>query len=239
MPYRRFDLKQAADYLHLPLADFAEMVQRGEVPCERQGTRCVFLKKELDAWASQRILGLRERRLAAYHQRTTAKTHNLSASHAIVSELLRREVVTASLASRTKPSVLRDMVTLAEKTGLVNYPTELLASLQERERLCSTALPDGLALLHPRHHEPYAFADSFIILARTVQPIPFGAPDGEPTDIFFLICCQDDRIHLHVLARLCMMCQQTSLVADLRAAEEATAMCAAVERAEAEVIRRL
>jgi PTS system nitrogen regulatory IIA component len=34
--------------------------------------------------------------------------------------------------------------------------------------------------------------------------------------VFFLICSQDDRIHLHVLARLCMMCHHTSLLLELR-----------------------
>ena len=57
----------------------------------------------------------------------------------------------------------------------------------------------------------------FIVLARTAQPLPFGSPDGTVTDIFFLMCCQDDRIHLHVLARVCMMCRHTHLLRDLRA----------------------
>jgi mannitol/fructose-specific phosphotransferase system IIA component (Ntr-type) len=37
--------------------------------------------------------------------------------------------------------------------------------------------------------------------------IPFGAEDGSLTRLFFLICCKDDRTHLHVLARISRMLQ--------------------------------
>jgi mannitol/fructose-specific phosphotransferase system IIA component (Ntr-type) len=131
------------------------------------------------------------------------------------------------------------MTRVAEATGLLIERDGLLDSLLEREDLCSTALPGGLALLHPRHHDPYTFEDSFVVLGRTVQPIPFGAPDGGKTDLFFLICCQDDRIHLHVLARLSMMCCHTALVADLRACEDADEMYERILSAEREVIAAL
>ena len=196
-------------------------------------------EKDLDAWASQRILGLSRQRLASYHRDSSARMHDLSQKHAIITELLRPECVEPALASKTKPSVLSDMVALAERTGLVVYAEELLASLEERERLCSTGLPGGLALLHPRHHDPYTFADSFLALGRTVHPIHFGAPDGDPSDLFFLVCCQDDRIHLHVLARLCAMCMQTRMIALLREAPDAPAMRGVVVKAEEEVTREL
>jgi excisionase family DNA binding protein len=239
MPHRRFNLKEVAAYLHLPAADVEQLVHHGEIPFERQGERATFVKREIDAWASQRILGLTKQRLETYHRRTSVAAHDLSKQHAIVAELLRRESLEPALASRTKPGALRDMVKLAERTGLVYTPDELLTSLQEREKLCSTGLPGGVALPHPRHQDPYMFGDSFVALGRAVHPIPFGAPDGGPADLFFLICCQDDRIHLHVLARLCMMCAQTEMVPALRAAADADGMFEALAQAEQEIIRRL
>jgi nitrogen PTS system EIIA component len=238
MPYRKFSLKETAEYLHIAPADLEQLVHHGEIPCERQGERVMFRKKELDAWASQRILGLPQKRLEIYHKRSSA-AHDLSNTNAIIAELVRRESLEPALSSRTKPSALRDIVKLAAQTGLVADPAELLASLEEREEMCSTALPGGLALLHPRHHEPYMFDDSFIIVAKTVQPIQFSAPDGSPTDLFFLICCQDDKIHLHALARLCVMCIRTKLLTDLRAATDRTEMYESIAAAEVEAIKQL
>ena len=66
-----------------------------------------------------------------------------------------------------------------------------------------------------------------------------GSPDGSTTDVFFLVCCQDDRIHLHVLARICMMCQQISLLLELREATTAAQMYELLVRAENEIIQQL
>ncbi len=239
MPYRRFNVKEVAAYLHLAPEDVEGLVRSGEIPFERQGLRVVFLKKEIDAWASQRILGFSEKRLEGFHRRTSARAHDLSQNHTIIAELLKTDILEPALASRTKPAVIRDMAALAERTGLIVSSEELTQSLREREELCATALPGGLALLHPRHHDPYMFSDSFIVVARALQPVHFGSPDGKPTDLFFLVCCQDDRIHLHTLARLCMMCVQTPMLTALRVAVDRPAMAKAMTKAEEDVIARL
>ena len=123
-----------------------------------------------------------------------------------------------------RASVLREMVELAKKTGRVWDSQSLLKGLEAREDICSTGLPGGLALLHTRQPEAYLFESLFLVLGRTVQPIPFGAPDGRSTDIFFLIGCPDDRLHLHLLARLCVVTQNTDLLEQLRCATSAEAM---------------
>lgn len=93
-----------------------------------------------------------------------------------------------------------------------------LEGLENREKLCSTGLPGGLALLHTRNPDDYLFESGFIALGRTTQPIPFGAPDGRPTHLFFLLACPDSSFHLHTLARLCLMAQKTELLHNLLAA---------------------
>ena len=70
------------------------------------------------------------------------------------------------------------------------------------------------------------------MVGRTLQEIHFGAPDGRPTWLFFLICCQDERIHLHALARLCLIVQKTDIVARLLAAPDAATMYADLLAAE-------
>ena len=82
-------------------------------------------------------------------------------------------------------------------------------------------LPGGMALLHARHHEEYSFDGSFLLLGRTIAGIPFGAQDGGLTRLFFMLCCQDERLHLHTLARLCMMASKTDLLAQLWHAPDA------------------
>lgn len=216
MPFQVFSLSEAAEHLHLPEKTLEELARRGDVPCEKQGSRLVFRHHAIDEWASRRVLGFNDEKLSDFHRRSTAKYHDLSREAAIIPALMKPEWIEPALTCRSKASVIRAMVELADHTELLCYRDELQESLVEREKLCSTALAGGLALLHPRNHEPYMFEDSFVVVGKTIGQVPFGSPDGSLTDVFFLICSQDDRIHLHVLARLCMMCHHTSLLLELR-----------------------
>ena len=236
MPYRTFGLEEVARYLHLSQADIERLVKDQDIPCERHGPRLVFRKVEIDAWASQRILGLEGRRLAEYHQKSSREAQQLVANEAIMPEMIRPEFIEPAMTAKTKASVLRQMAALAGKTGRVSDPPSLLPGLEAREELCSTGIPGGLALLHSRSPESYLYETAFLALGRTIQQIPFGAPDGQPTNLFFLIGCPDDRMHLHTLARLCLMAQKTDLLVDLRQAADADAMCDCIIAAEQAVL---
>ena len=236
MPYRTFGLEEVARYLHLSGADVERLVKDQDIPCERHGPRLVFRKVEIDAWASQRILGLEGRRLAEYHQKSSRETQQLVAHEAIMQEMIQPEFIEPAMTAKTKASVLRQMAALAGKTGRVCDPPSLLEGLEAREELCSTGVPGGLALLHSRNPESYLYEAAFLALGRTIQQIPFGAPDGQPTNLFFLVGCPDDRMHLHTLARLCLMAQKTDLLLDLRQASDAEAMCDCIIAAEQAVL---
>jgi nitrogen PTS system EIIA component len=240
VPHRIFNLYEVADYLHLTRGDVERLVRDKEIPFQRRGEKLVFMRNDIDDWASKRIIGSRKGDLEEKERPPTrAKAHNLDKQHAIIPELLKVEFINPAMKSKTKASVITDMVGIADKTDLLLQKADLIKSLKEREQMCSTALAGGIALLHPRTHQPYMFDDSFLVLGRTIQPIPFGSPDGMTTDLFFLVCCQEDKIHLHVLARLCVLCYQTTMLLDLREAESAEEMYSLLISAENEIIKDL
>src|SRR5262245_53371743 len=57
-------------------------------------------------------------------------------------------------------------------------------ALERREDAGSTALGFGLAIPHARID---GIAHALTLFLRTRRPIPFGAPDGQPTSNFFVI----------------------------------------------------
>lgn len=236
MPHTVMSLEEAADFLHLDPTDVRALAVRNEIPCETQGERLVFRRGRLKTWASQRILGLQGKNLADYHRRGKPRHHDTSPEAAIITDLTDPEFMEPALQGRSKAAVLRAMTGLAERTGYLYDPDDLLEGLRQREELCSTGIEGGAAILHPRNHDPYMFEDSFICVGRTVAAIPFGAPDGGKTDIFFLVCCQDDRSHLHVLARLCLLSHGTRLLDDLRAAARGRDMYGVLKAAEAAML---
>jgi excisionase family DNA binding protein len=236
MAPRTLSIDQLADYLHVARRHVERLIKEGDIPCTMRGGQMLFQRDEIDAWASQRLLRLPGQSLEWYHQKTMQGTRRIFAQAALIPVLLQPEGIDLALPAKTKAAAIRDMVALAEKTGRVFDPRELRDSVEAREALCSTALPGGVALLHARQQEQFRFEGSFIVLGRTIQAIPFGAPDGHPSRLFFLICCDDERIHLHTLARLCLLGLKTKVMADLLACADAAAAYAALVAAEAAVL---
>ena len=136
--------------------------------------------------------------------------------------------------AKAKAGILRDMTDLAERGGKVYDVEGLFKELSAREAAASTAIGEGVALLHPRFHDPYMFEESFVAYGRSDRPVFFGAPDGEGTRHFFLVCSTDHRAHLHILARLAVLAHGTDLVARLEAAEDVDAALAAIRECERE-----
>ena len=239
MPHRILSLQQAARHIRIPERELFHLVQRDEIPFIRQGDDVVFEHRVLDDWAQRRILGLPGRALSEHHRHETAGRTGKDSTDILIERLCRPEWINPSLAAKTKPGVIRDMVALAVTTGLLYDDAALQREIEERESASSTAIGGGAAFLHARYHDPYYAADSFIVLGKTVQQIFFGAQDGEQTDLFFLICCTDDVLHLHVLARLCMLAHGTELLPDLRAATTAEEMYAILLNAELELLKAM
>lgn len=239
MPYQTLNLEETAAYLHLREADVEQLIRKREIPFEKRGERFVFRKGEIESWASQRILGFQDKHLAAYHKQVVDRERRFSKRELLMPDLLKEKYIDPAVTSKTKSSILRDMVRLAEKTGNLLDASGLLDGLQDREKLCSTGMPRGLALLHPRYQRPYLFQEDMVLMGRTIQGIPFGAPDGSSTGLFFLLCCRTDSLHLHVLARICMMARETDLLDRLRETEDAAVMLQSVLTAEAELLKEM
>ena len=157
----------------------------------------------------------------------------------LLPHLLKPGYVALDARSKTRKSVIRDLVDMAEARELLCDPADMLRQLEEREAVSSTALPGGIALLHPHHPDPYLITEPFMLVARNLRPIWFGAEDDTPTDLFCLICCGENMRHLHVLARLCMMIRETDVLSEIRSAETAEALTEAIYAAERAVLAKL
>ena len=236
MAHRTFTATELAEYLHITEREVERLVRETDVPKEERGGRILFRRSDIDSWASQRIMRMPDERLESYHEESMRGTKEILPHNALIPDLLRPDYFNLELTSKTRASVIRDMVALAESTERVFDARELLESVEAREALCSTALPGGVALLHARNYDAYRFEGSFLVFGRTIQSVPFGAPDDGSTRLFFLICCQDDRIHLHILARLCMLALKTDVLEKLLVAEDATSAYEALIAAELTVL---
>ena len=239
MPHRILTLQQAAKHIRIPERELFHLVQREEIPYLRRGEEVVFEHRLLDDWAQRRILGLPTQSLSDQHREATVDRTQKATEDALVEQLFKPEWIDPAMSARTKPAVLRDMVALAMRTERLYDDAALVSELEAREEVASTAIGGGAAFLHARYHDPYLCSESFVVLGRTVQPIFFGAQDGERTDLFFLICCTDDTLHLHTLARLCMMAHGSLMLSDLRVATTSDELFAILRNAEHDLLKAM
>jgi PTS system nitrogen regulatory IIA component len=235
MPYRTMTIQEVAKLLGADVRRVERMAQRGQIPCQKVGGQFRFNRAEITEWLQRTMGGMSHDHLAEVDAGITTQRQTPQ-DETIVTPLLRPEAISTNLGSRTRTSTLRELVALAEKTGLVLNAKALAEAVIHREELLSTALEGGVAIPHPRRPLPEAIAGPILAVARTSQGIAFGAPDGQLTDLFFLTASQDDRHHLHMLARLVRMLRDEKFLAELKAAETPEEMLDLMRDRELEVL---
>ncbi len=217
-----FDLDSLAVYLHLTPPQVARLADRGKLPGRKVGGQWRFSQAEIHHWLENRIGLSDEEGLVEMEnvlQRSAPAEEKADIS---ISELLPLEAIAVPLPARTRDSVIRSMVELAARTGLLWDPEKMADAVRSREEMHPTAMEDGVALLHPRRPMAAILGQPFLALGITSSGIPFGA--GMPlTDVFFLICSVEDRGHLRVLARLSRLLTLPGFLDALRAAPDASA----------------
>ncbi len=132
----------------------------------------------------------------------------------------------------TREEVLEEIALRMAVTGSIREPGELVRCLLDRERLGCTALGGGIAIPHCKlrdiHHVVFA-------VATTEGPIDFGAADGRPVDLIFLVASPQDAAaaHLQTLARISRLLRTPGVVDSLRGAATSTALLEALRQARA------
>jgi nitrogen PTS system EIIA component len=211
------DVEQLAAYLQRDVRELGKLASCGHLPGHKVGGEWRFARAEINQWLEGQLAGLSDQQLVQVER--SARRDAPTAAEPLVSSLLTEASIAVPLQASTKSSVLRELVNLAEQTWQVYDPEAILDAIRTREELSSTALPQGVAIPHPRRPLPAALGESVLAYGRTASPLPFGAAMGGLTDIFFLVCCTDDRTHLRVLARLTRLLMRPGFLDQLREAQ--------------------
>jgi PTS system nitrogen regulatory IIA component len=109
--------------------------------------------------------------------------------------------VIPALASREKNAALEELAArLADKYDHLDTQ-KVLSVLQERERISSTAIGDGVAIPHGKLS---GLDKIYGVFARSEPGVDFNSLDGEPTHLFFVLIAPENAAadHLKALARI-------------------------------------
>lgn len=218
MASQDLDENELAAYLHLSPAQVRKLADRGQLPGRKIAGQWRFSEAEVHEWLEKRIgasSGEELEKVQMVVDRWSDRTSDVGE----LTELLHPEAIEIPLAARTRGAVIRRMCFLAEQTGLLWDAARMAEAVQAREELHTTALDNGVALLHPRRPMASILAEPLLAMGVSSNPMPFGNESGHGTDVFFLICSTDDRVHLQVLAKVSRLLMATDFLPQLRACD--------------------
>lgn len=220
--------KQIAEYLQLSQRSIYRLLERGELPATKIGGQWRFRKAAIDEWIDLHMGQLAPEDL---HQVSRgARADDVQLGHLVdeANALIR-------LPAGDRVAVIREFV------AHIHFPEPidlvlLVERILEREHLCSTALPDGVALLHTLRTTPRVLKlHDLVALGRIERPIAFGALDGSLTDTLVLLLARDERHHLALLAKMARMCREPDVLRGLRTLPTAAAIVDLIRRTEAAI----
>ncbi|HTG31518.1 MAG TPA: PTS sugar transporter subunit IIA [Thermoanaerobaculia bacterium] len=98
--------------------------------------------------------------------------------------LTRPELIFPDLPATDRPGVLRALAERVAGQGLVNNGDELFQKLWEREQLGSTGIGQGVAIPHCKLN---GLRQGVVAVGLVPAGVEFGAVDGQPVKVFFLV----------------------------------------------------
>lgn len=134
-------------------------------------------------------------------------------------DLLKPEAITLGLDISSKDDAINALIGLHAAAGNLKDKDAYKAAILAREEQGSTAIGDGIAVPHAKTSAVKAPALAAITVKNGVD---YGAPDGKPSDLLFMIAATEDGdVHLEILSRLMVMLMDPDFTAKLRAAKSA------------------
>lgn len=115
--------------------------------------------------------------------------------------LTRPDLVFPDLAATDREQVLRAFADRIAASGLVRDAETLYRRLGEREQLGSTGIGGGIAIPHCKVD---GLKQGLVAVGRVREGVDFGAADGQPVRLFFLVISpsQSPAEHLQALAAI-------------------------------------
>lgn len=198
-------IHELAAYLHLDEATVNKLVAAGKIPAMQLDRQWRFKRAAIDEWIEEQLVGDDE-----------SFVDVPDGMKLPLEDLIPDQAIIPTLRATTPIAVIEELAARAYTNGWLADKPWFVGAVVERESLSSTAMEGGVAFLHTRAKDKGKIARPFLIVGRSWEGIPFGAPDGNPTYLFFLMGLKYDRLHLPILGRLARALRNPATIAKLR-----------------------
>ncbi|WP_159654319.1 PTS fructose transporter subunit IIABC [Vibrio atypicus] len=119
----------------------------------------------------------------------------------MITTLINQDLIKLSLNATSKQEVFEELIDVLYAQGRISDKAQFLADIQAREAQGNTGFEEGIALPHAKST---AVIKPAVVIGIHKHGIDYGADDGQPSKLFFMIASPDggDNHHIEVLAEL-------------------------------------
>jgi len=119
----------------------------------------------------------------------------------MITTLINQDLIKLSLSANSKEDVFKELIDVLYTQGRISDKAQFLADIKAREEQGNTGFEEGIALPHAKSS---AVIKPAVAIGVHKQGIDYGADDGQPSKLFFMIASPDggDNHHIEVLAEL-------------------------------------
>ena len=119
----------------------------------------------------------------------------------MITTLINQDLIKLSLSADSKEDVFKELIDVLYAQGRISDKAQFLADIKAREEQGNTGFEEGIALPHAKSA---AVIKPAVVIGVHKQGIEYGADDGQPSKLFFMIASPDggDNHHIEVLAEL-------------------------------------
>ncbi|ALP41602.1 PTS fructose transporter subunit IIABC [Aeromonas schubertii] len=138
----------------------------------------------------------------------------------MITTLINRQLICLDLAAGSKEEVFTEMARMLKEQGKIGDEQQFVADLWAREELDNTGFEEGIALPHAKSG---AVITPAVAIGISRQGIDYGAEDGQPSRLFFMIASPAGGAnhHIEVLAELSSKLIEPGFVERLMQAKDA------------------
>lgn len=129
-------------------------------------------------------------------------------------DFLQPDMIAPQLNATDKAGVLAELAEVLAATGTVRSTAVAVQVLEEREKLGSTGIGEGIAIPHGK----LADLDRVVaVFGRSLAGVEFDSMDGAPVHLFFLLMAPENSAstHLKALARISRLLKDRSFREEL------------------------